>query len=117
MFRSSILILLLIFVGGCTTVSITSMAGTKIERSFGFARVSLSSKEGPMLVEINALGFISGPMGYAVGFSRQQLAVIPDTCRVIFWIKSEAEAKVLQSLISGREEFCSLVSNQKEGNK
>src|SRR5687767_9579874 len=93
-------ILLSIIGAGCTTVSIGSTDGhTKIARSLGFASISVSPTIAPVLVEVTALGFTAGPAGYAVGFSNQQLVAIPETCRVIFWIRNEPEARAIQSLL------------------
>jgi len=118
MSQSTKLIMLSVLLAGCTSISITATDGmTKIERSFGFATVSVSPGKTPILVEVTAFGITSGPAGFALGLSKQQLAAIPATCKAVFWIKNESEAKALQAIISGREEFCSLVSNPKEDNK
>lgn len=112
-YLNMVLVLFLVLFTGCTTISITSLDGqTKIERVFGFASVSVQPTETPVLVEMISVGFASGPAGYVIGISNQEIAFIPESCRVVFWVKDEKEARAVQHIITSNNGFCSIAVNQ-----
>jgi hypothetical protein len=93
--------------GACTTISVTSSEGhTKIDRSFGFASVSVSPEATPVVIQITSIGFLSGPAGYTAGYSNQEITTFKDDCRVIFWVKDKNQAKAVLEVVNRSKDIC-----------
>jgi hypothetical protein len=105
--QTAILASIMLTLGACTTISITSPEGhTKIERSFGVASISVSSGDSPAVVQMTSIGFSSGPAGYAVGYSDQEITRFHDDCRVIFWVTDQNQAEAVLSVVNVSKGFC-----------
>lgn len=111
--RYSVLVLLTLALGACTTISVTSSEGhTKIERSFGFAAVSVAPEATPVIIQMTSIGFSSGPAGYSVGYSNQEITTFKDDCRVIFWVKDKSQVKAVLEVVNRSKGVCVHTSDQ-----
>lgn len=111
--RCCLLILQTLALGACTTISVTSSEGhTKIERSFGFAAVSVAPEATPVVIQMTSIGLSSGPAGHSVGYSNQEITIFNDDCRVIFWVKDKNQAKAVLEVVSRNKSICVHTSEQ-----
>jgi hypothetical protein len=101
----------------CTSITIADRdGGTRIERSFGFASVTLHPDTAAVLAEITSLGYHGGPLGIGLGYSRTAIAATPAECRLIVWPRDRDDAARLEQLLGAQPGLC-VVAIQPEENK
>lgn len=102
---------------GCTTVSISESDGhVRVERAFGFVTIVPEVETEPLVMEINALGFMSSPLGISVGFAMQSLAMLPPDCRVVLWVDESIDVEIFETNLAGLQGVCSVQSSEYGGN-
>ncbi len=105
--RLLVLFPLLILSGGCTTIEVTEGAdAVRIERRFGFASVRLPDDPGLVVVKVRGVGYVPGPMGHAVGYTNQSVALSDGGCAMVVWPDSSVDLERLSQELAAIEGVC-----------
>jgi hypothetical protein len=109
----SVLAGLALMLSGCTVIEIAESDGAvHIERRMGFASITLDPSGEAVVASMRSLGAASTPLGFTLGYAAQQLAVLGEDCRVVFWVKSEHQATALKGLASTLNDACLVKSHR-----
>ena len=110
---ATILLALMAASSGCTTVSISESDGhVRVERAFGFVTIVPEVETEPLVMKINALGFMSSPLGISMGYAAQSLAMLPSECRVVLWVDESIDIELLRTHLVGLQGVCALQSSE-----
>lgn len=93
----------------CTSISIVDREGTtRIERSFGFAGITLHPGSEAVLASTTALGYHQSPLGISLGFHHADLAALPGAaaCRLIVWPRDSDDIARLQQMLGEQPGLC-----------
>lgn len=93
---------------GCTVVRIQEASSGKVEveRHFGVLSVGLKP-ESDAVIESTTVGFVNTYDGMAIGFHSATVAALGAAkCRVVLWIRTDAQLKELQDLLRERADVC-----------
>lgn len=100
---------------GCTTISITEKDGkVRVSRSFGAITIEMVPGSKSVLAEAVGLGYLTGPLGTTIGFSKNSFAVLGRDCRLILWNSDKEQAKQLQELLGNHANVC-IISPENKG--
>ena len=85
----------------CTTVRIVDATGsTIVKRSFGIARIMIApSSRAVVSADVVAFGYVSTPLGVAVGFEKGSVLMADQNCRVVFFIRSTEQAQFVRNAL------------------
>lgn len=105
--RGLALMLVLLGSAACTSISIVDREGrTQIERSFGFAGITLHPGSEAVLARTTALGYHQGPLGVSLGFHHADIAALPAACRLIVWPRDSDDIARLQQMLGEQPGLC-----------
>ena len=100
---------------GCTIIKINDSEGhTSINREFGLVSLHLSPESEALLAEIKAVGYVSSPIGYSFGYTSQNIAALPLSCRLIVWVKTKEQLRTTKELLADYDELCPIMFGKNE---
>jgi hypothetical protein len=104
---SILLITISVSCSACTTISITESSGNVIvERSFGFAKISPVADTSVITAKATSFGYISSPLGYSIGYSKQTVTTANDDCRIIVWVDEKIDSEEFLTELKKIENVC-----------
>ncbi|MCL1037359.1 hypothetical protein L2750_09345 [Shewanella submarina] len=110
-------LLLLLFLVGCTTVKITDTDGSvSVTREFGFIQISANPEEGAVYTDISVLGYATTPLGQVVGYSKQSIAVMSEKCKLVLWVDNTVNPSIVKELLKYNESICVFEPDHHEEN-
>jgi hypothetical protein len=84
----------------CSTITVKTEDGvTTVRRQFGALWVNLPPAE-RSLTSVKAFGVLSTPLGVGVGFSSADVAALPAECRLVIWVRNEAEVSNIKRALA-----------------
>jgi hypothetical protein len=94
----------------CVTVTVVDRQGQKVDvkRSVGAIRIGLAPSADALVAQSKGIGLINSPLGLSLGYSRQTIAALPASCRIVAWIDRTEQAEALARLTTGRPDSCVL---------
>jgi hypothetical protein len=96
-----------LLLGACSTVTIHAGDGAAtVERRFGVVVVEVTPASTPVVTEMTTLGLASSPAGTTLGWSKAQLAALPEGCRVVFWVQRREDLQAFKQLTAGQPGLC-----------
>jgi hypothetical protein len=102
-----LIIIIYICCSACTTISITEPDGSVIvEKSFGFASISPGADTSVITAKATSFGYISSPLGYSIGYSKQTVTTANDNCRIIVWIDEKINNEAFLVELKKIENVC-----------
>ncbi|MFL0864784.1 hypothetical protein [Vibrio parahaemolyticus] len=109
------LLLLTLFLVGCTTVKIIDKDGSvSVIREFGVVNISATPTDGSVYTDISVFGYASTPLGQVIGYSNQSIAVMSEKCKLIIWLNGLTEPSLVNELLREGESICIFDSNQQK---
>jgi hypothetical protein len=100
---------------GCTTISIVDQGGkVSVSRNWGTIKVELNPGTQTALAEITGLGYLSGPLGTTLGFSKSSFVALGENCQLILWIKDAEQVQQLKNTLANPENLC-IISTATKG--
>lgn len=66
------------------------------------------------MTSLTSFGIAATPLGTTIGFAKETLALLPETCKVAMWIDDERQLSRFESLVGPLKEIC-IVNPSKEG--
>lgn len=110
------IIFLSFFLVGCATVKITDRDGSvTVERGFGTVNVITNVKEGAVYADLSLIGYATTPFGQVIGFSKQSIALMSESCKLILWLDSSTSESVVEDFLIENDSICILNFNKREG--
>ncbi len=101
--------------GACSVIQVVQKDGAvKVERSFGMVSIQVCPKNEGLVTSLTSFGIASTPLGITIGFARETLALLPETCKVAMWIDDERPLGRLEALVGPLKEVC-IVNSPQEG--
>ena len=108
------LCLLLVGLSSCTIIEVKSEGQeARIERTFGLTRLQLWPKSAPIVAKIKSFGFLDSPLGATLGYSEQVMAILPPSCRVVFWVESQEQFDRIKAVVD-IEDICPVVMEKEK---
>ena len=96
-----------LLLGGCTVVEVTDPEGkVQVTRGVGVVNVMLPEPERNIVTKTMGLGLVSTALGFTIGYASEELALLGPECRLVVWIRNEAEAATLAGLLAGHRDVC-----------
>jgi len=97
-------------------VAITDKEGiVSVQQGFGFVSIDANPSIDAVVAEITSLGYVSTPMGTSIGYSRHEIALLPESCKLILWVENKDNLTELRSLLGDNKSICPVnFSNSKE---
>lgn len=94
---------------GCTFITLESTDGAvRFQRHFGTILVDLLPNSDAQIAKVAGVGLFSTPTGFVAGYHSQTIAALPTSCRLVLWIETEEELKLLSELLDGNLEVCAV---------
>jgi hypothetical protein len=98
----------------CASVHVHTKDGdVQVTHGIGFIRIEPASPTDAVVVTLNAVGFVSSPMGSSLGLTRQQLIMASADCRVILVIEDSAQFDAARQLMRDYPNLCIAQGNPK----
>lgn len=92
---------------GCTVIEISDSKGaTRIERTFGFATITIQPNPESVVAKVRSFGVADTPFGFTAGYAAQDFAAVGEDCRVILWLKNTRQLSALKSLVADLNHVC-----------
>lgn len=94
---------------GCTTIELRAAPDqVRIERCFGFANVEIRPSSAPVMARMRTFGASSSPLGFNIGYAREEIAALPDGCRVVFWAEDAQQVRTFREFFADVEDVCAV---------
>jgi len=105
--RFIIIFTLISVCSACTTIEITDNTGAvKVEYGFGFSSIGIAPDAGVVTAKVTSLGYLSSPLGYSVGYSKQVVTSSDGACRIIIWLDDKADVEKLNKQLKSVDSVC-----------
>ncbi len=110
-----VLLASLLLFGGCTNITILDENGTvSVHREFGFVTLNASPDTDAIVAEMTSLGYMASPIGVSVGYGSHSVALLPENCRVVLWVKNEQDLAEFKSLVDDIPSICPIVGKMNQ---
>jgi len=104
-----LMFLSLALVTACTTVHIHNSDGSiSTSNGFGMLSVAIPSNQPELLIEARGFGLLSMGDSLTLGYAEQKMALLTDSCRVVFWIDNSQQVEAVTRLLGSLDGICTV---------
>lgn len=97
--RYCVYLLLVIALPACTVVKINSSEDViNVERGVGITNINTGENTSFIVYDVVGVGYVSTPMGYSLGYTKQTIALGSSECRVVVWVSKELTEQEIEKL-------------------
>ena len=108
-FYNLVMILSLTSLAACTTVHIHNGDGSiSTTHGFGVLSVAIPSTQSGLLIDARGFGLLSMGNSLSLGYVEQKVALLTDSCRVVFWIDNAEQAAAVTRLLGSLDGICTV---------
>ena len=77
---------------GCTNITtLDENSVVTVGREFIFISLFTDPETDAIVAETTSFGYVASPVGISMGYGNHSEALLPETCRVVLWIKNKSE--------------------------
>lgn len=92
---------------GCTSVHVHHKDGSiNTTRGFGIINVSMSEKNSGYIIDAKGVGLVKIGSNLTLGYTKQKIAALDNSCRVIFWLEDVAQTEKVVGLLKNIGDSC-----------